>query len=655
MSANLVSKRSSKSFKQFFGTAYTTIKRFFLLIWLSLPFWGITLNAQQSKADSLLSVLKTSKEDTNKVNILYNICNAVYTTEPFKAMDLANQGLTLSYKILYTKGTSICLNALGLSYYQIGKFDTALIYFEKRLKVVSQLNDRKGIASTCDNLGVLYIHFGKIDSALQFRIKANEIYADLNEKCLLANGYTWIGNIYKEKGEYSKGLDYYLKALKIYEAEKDEQNIGYPVLNISSIYRYMKQYKEAKRYALDAKIKFITANNSNGAGVSLYRLALIYNDEKEYDSSIKYLLEAKVILEKTQNNYFLTLVEMLLGTSYRNKGNTNIALAYFNSAIEPAKKIGDVALISGLFQNIGSIHYDKGNYLKASEYMLISDKGFTEINDKKTLMENSSSFIEIYSQLNKPDKVLKYFHRYQQLSDTLFNEQNSKSIAEMQTRFETEKKDQQIKLQELTLKNKNLILRISLISGGLLFISFVLIIILFRKKNKAYKQLVYQNLGISEIKQQLIYNNDLIEDNENGIPKTEKFNNSSLDEEQKIRIIECLNKLIENKIYTKQSLTLNGLAEKCGTNRTYLSQVINDTFQTNFNTFINKLRIDEARQILSGINCDIPLKELYQKLGFHSYSVFNEAFNKFIGVTPAFYQKTAKNARNILNIESIDI
>lgn len=641
-----LSNSSVISVKQICRYAYYTIKNphlFSLLLCFFLAFWLRPVQAQQQrKIDSLYSVLKTTKTDTNRVNILYYLSDALYNTEPYKAIDYANQGLALANKIAFKKGMSICLNALGLSYYQLGKLDTALIYFEKRYKIVSEINDRKGIAASNDNMGVIYFHFGNVDKALELRKKANDIYSDLNEKSLLASGYNWIGNIYKEQGEYPVALEYYLKALKIYQAENDVQNIGYPMINISSIYRYMKQYEKAKSFALDAKKIFEKASNPDGVGSSLYRLAIIYFEEKDYDNAIKYLLEAKITFEETQNSYTLTLVNLLLGTCYQNKGFNEIAIKLYQNALVTAQRIGSVSLISTVLQNLGTIYYDNGDYLKALDYMLKTDKVLTEIKNKRALQEISINFIEIYSRLNQPDSVLKYLQRYQQLSDTIFSEQNSKSIAEMQTKYETEKKDQQIQLQEITLKNKNLILKGSLAGGGLVLLSLILIIILYRKKNQAYKHLVYQNLSISGIKQDIIYKDGLIEDNENDIPETEKVNNSMLDEEQKKLIIESLKKSIDNKVYLEPGLTITRLAEKCGTNRSYLSFVINETFKVNFNIYINKLRIDEATHILSLPDNLIPLKELFQTIGFESYSAFNDAFKKFTGVTPAFFQKTAK-------------
>lgn len=622
-----------------------------LLFCFFLTFWLQPVHAQQQrKTDSLYNVLKTTKADTNRVNVLYSLSDAFYDTEPYKAIEYANQGLALSNKIAFTKGISTCLKVLGLSYYHLGKFDTALIFFEKRFIIVSEINDRKGIASTYDIMGVINLHFGKIDKALELRKKANDIYVSLNEKSLLASGYNWIGNIYKDQGEYSIALENFLKALKIYETENDDQNIGYPLINISSIYRYMKQYEKAKKFALDAKNKFEIANNPNGVGASLYRLAIIYSEEKDYDNAIKYLLEAKKTFEDTQNSYTLTLVNLLLGTCYQNKGYNEVAIKLYNNALIAAQSIGDLSLISTVIQNLSTVYYAKGDYLKALDYLLKTKKIFTEIKDRKALLEISTNFIEIFSRLNKPDSVLKYFQRYQRLSDSLFSEQNSKSIAEMQTRYETEKKDQLIQLQEITLKNKKLILQGSLAGGVLVFTLLILIIILYRKRNKAYKQLVYQNLGFSGIRKNRIIEEDLIDVIDHGNLEDEKNSTSKLDEEQKKQIIECLLKLIENKIYTESSLTLNILAEKCATNRTYLSIVINEKFKENFNTFINRLRIEEAKRILSLDENNIPLKELYQKLGFNSYSVFNEAFNKFIGVTPAFFQRTVKkNEKNLQN------
>ena len=350
----------------------------------------------------------------------------------------------ISNRIGFNKGIGLCFQASGLAYYNLGKFDTALFCFEKQLGIVTEMKDKKGIASALDNMAIINMHFGKMDMALSMRKKSMEIYSSLNEKTLLANCYTWIGNINKDQGEYAIALENYIEALKIFDAEKDDKDIGYPLINISSIYRFLKQYEKAKKYALDAKLKFEKDNNQDGIGISLYRLAIINTEELEYDNAIRNLTEAQKVFTKTQNNYFLTLVNLLFGTCYQKKGDIQNALNHYNDALYAAQQIGDVDLIASVLQNIGTIYFNNGDYLKALEYMLKVEKKLTEINNRKGIMENLPNFIEIYSRLNQPDSVIKYFQIYQILSNTIFNEQNSSAIAEMQTKYETAKKEREI-------------------------------------------------------------------------------------------------------------------------------------------------------------------------------------------------------------------
>ena len=128
-----------------------------------------------------------------------------------------------------------------------------------------------------------------------------------------------------------------------------------------------------------------------------------------------------------------------------------------------------------------------------------------------------------------------------------------------------------------------------------------------------------------------------------------KHNHILLDEKIKSQIETALNYQLDIKIFITPDITLKILAQKCHTNRSYLSQFINERYTMNFNTFINSLRINEAKQILSDPNNRLPLKELYLRLGYHSYSVFNEAFKRHVGVTPAFYLKTIKNLPDVSN------
>jgi AraC-like DNA-binding protein len=181
---------------------------------------------------------------------------------------------------------------------------------------------------------------------------------------------------------------------------------------------------------------------------------------------------------------------------------------------------------------------------------------------------------------------------------------------------------------------------------SIILAALFLIFILYRIRNKAYKQLVYQSIKNTS-HAQIVKIDDCVETEDIVEGKNA---NLQLDEILKTQIQISLNKQLESKVYLEPSIVLKSLADRCNTNRSYLSQFINENYNMNFNTFINTLRINEAKQILSNKDNDIPLKELYLRLGFNTYSVFNEAFKKHVGVTPSFYLKTIKGLFDVSDL-----
>jgi tetratricopeptide (TPR) repeat protein len=441
---------------------------------------------QQSKIDSLFLALQATKTDTIRVKLLYNIADEFLFTKPVKAIEYAKLGIALSEKNGFIKGQSICLNALGRAYLNIGKLDTALSCFEKRYEIVKELKDSIEIARVYINMGIIFSHFGDYKKAIGLYKKANRISTAYNEKSLLAKGYINIGAVYQHQAEYSLALEYYLKTCKIYEDEKNERDIGMPLMNISIIYSYLKQYDKAKQYALEAKTKFEKANNLEGVGEVLQVLSSIYSREGNIENMIKYLKEAKAIFEETQTIFYQAIVNQGLGAAYLELRENEKALGYFNTALPIAQKVGDNRLISVLFGNIGEAYSYMGDFPKALEYTRKSEKILKKINDKQSLLETLTNFIEIFSRINQPDSVKKYLMKYKQLSDTIYNEQNNKSIAEMQAKYESEKKDKEILALTLDAqKKKNTIF---VILSGIVVLVIVLLFGFRNFRNKKKKE-----------------------------------------------------------------------------------------------------------------------------------------------------------------------
>ena len=79
------------------------------------------------------------------------------------------------------------------------------------------------------------------------------------------------------------------------------------------------------------------------------------------------------------------------------------------------------------------------------------------------------------------------------------------------------------------------------------------------------------------------------------------------------------------------------------TNKSYLSQVINEYFRKNFSTFVNEYRVKEAsRLLLEKESENYTIEAIANSVGFKSKSAFNSAFKKFTGITPSYFVNSTK-------------
>lgn len=113
---------------------------------------------------------------------------------------------------------------------------------------------------------------------------------------------------------------------------------------------------------------------------------------------------------------------------------------------------------------------------------------------------------------------------------------------------------------------------------------------------------------------------------------------------------EKLNELMENeRLYLNPQLTLNDLSMALGTNRTYVSQFLNEVKRTNFCDYINMYRIKAscARiHELAGSNERINMEDLARESGFNSVSTFYRYFSRSQGTSPNAYLKQLRQGNN---------
>ena len=135
---------------------------------------------------------------------------------------------------------------------------------------------------------------------------------------------------------------------------------------------------------------------------------------------------------------------------------------------------------------------------------------------------------------------------------------------------------------------------------------------------------------------------DTIDRSENGRAETPEFHLPVAKQEQiyeSVLRVRFENLIIKNRYYLKPGITLVDVARELGTNRTYISRMVNKTYDITFTDYINTLRIDYAQKYLLQ-HKDAKQSEIAAACGFPNASVFNNIFRKKTGVTPKIWVAT---------------
>ena len=94
----------------------------------------------------------------------------------------------------------------------------------------------------------------------------------------------------------------------------------------------------------------------------------------------------------------------------------------------------------------------------------------------------------------------------------------------------------------------------------------------------------------------------------------------------------------EDQVHLEPDLNLLKLAKHVGEPSQYISQTLSQQLNTNFFDFINRARIDEAKELLT--STDDSVLDIAYATGFNSRSSFYKAFRQYMNQTPSQYRKS---------------
>lgn len=459
--------------------------------------------SQPKKTDSLQHELAKTTIDTSKVNLLNSLAWEYRKLDIDKALNFSNKALQLSEKINFQKGKGNTLSKIADLYYSIGDYNKALDFYTKSLTIRETINDKKGTAKSLQNIGDVNINQGDYKEGLVSYLKSLEIYELIEDtKSMPLNN---IAVSYFYLGDYQNCLKYYFKALEIFEEQGNKKLMINPSIGVGNVYKAMGKYKDALIYYRQAMLLSTQVDNKAGLSKSLNNIGYVYEKLQINDTAIDYYLKSLKITEELGDKTEIALSLINIGNFSSKIKIYSKALEYYKQALHINEELGNKDGIAKTLLNIGILYSKNNNAEKAMEYLEKGLRVANSIKNKETMMKGNEELSLAYAKKNDYKNAYTYYRKHSALKDSLLNESNSKNIAEMQTIYETDKKEKDI---ELLKKNQALIdvelkseknVRNGFIIGCLLLLLVILLAYnRYRIKQRANEEIKQKNKEITE-------------------------------------------------------------------------------------------------------------------------------------------------------------
>ncbi|WP_299898609.1 tetratricopeptide repeat-containing sensor histidine kinase [uncultured Aquimarina sp.] len=354
------------------------------------------------------------------------------------------------------------------------------------LKLSKEIKDSSGIAFNYIRLAIFYEKTNKLDSAYVNYKRSERMYVLLNDRHPYQHGRTLLGIaiIQRQVKDYVKSISNTVKAIQKFELDGKANNyltICYSNLGIVS--NNLEEYNRAIEYHLKS-VKYAQSlkNKSEREILAFNNIGIVYKNQKKYDKAIEFFDKAltyKDFLNKNPKRKSL-LLDNLAYAKFLSGEKTNI-IHEFNEAYNIRDSIQDKIGLTTNNLHIARYYHSKNNKDQALKHAKNAE---TLSHILKTNKELLQSYL-LLSEISQGKDKIHYLRKYINLNDSLIKEERIFRNKFALIEFETEEKEEQIKLGKQKIdevQNQNTIYLL----GMLLLVTFIAFIIYFSRQRTRY-------------------------------------------------------------------------------------------------------------------------------------------------------------------------
>lgn len=356
----------------------------------------------------------------------------------------------------------------------------------------------------CDNSSLIIAD--SQESITNLTLVMHSKYSSLEDSILKAR----IANFGDKEPRRNLGVYYYLlsynanyrglkeTALKYcFKADAIFKEIGDPETErLTALILFQHFIRQGKPQQALAEVEKITRVKKNTIKEQIpwlknYCMMIYFESLGNYDSLLYYALKA---FDVAPTKYHKAFAHAEAGSAYLFLKQYDKAIEIFNKAKEENKSIGNSIEFNRYLSMIGAALSEKGEYKAAIDTLLLAVSGQSVVSDAEAYAITLNYLSDTYYKIGDYKKAYEYRLLLEGALDSVNSEQSRKNIADMQTKYETDIKDQEIEVQ------KNQLFRQQIINYGTAGVAILLVFFLaFVYRN--YRQKQKANIELQEAKE----------------------------------------------------------------------------------------------------------------------------------------------------------
>lgn len=263
-------------------------------------------------------------------------CEAVEYYQEGLNTNIKLEDLTTEYLFLKAK----ILGNLGMTYYNLDKYDKSVDCNENSLNLFRQLGDKKGEALALISVGRYYYTLGDYEQGLQCGKQALDIAQEIEDRSSEAEALNILGMIYRGMENYQQAIDSHQEQIFIAREIGDLREEGHAMGNLSIVYEKLEDYPQSANYAHQFLSISQKLGDRRGEGAALHSFGIALLELSHFSEALETLQTALEIFREvaSQSEEAQTLIDLAI--VYWELDEEISALQYCNQALALATELG---------------------------------------------------------------------------------------------------------------------------------------------------------------------------------------------------------------------------------------------------------------------------------------------------------------------------